>query len=316
MNMFLRSLSSGMLSYVSGAFIYGAGILFFRTLPYYQRYLLPQTQDTLLYLYLSYLLLSLPCFLFFTKNLSENKPFQLLCGMGRFLSTGKMENKEKNAALFLLVKLFFLPTMINFTYNNLNNLSGLWEDFSIYPFLLTSFFLIDTLIFSLGYTFEFRFLKNTIRSVEPTLLGWTAALICYPPFNSLIGNYVPWGANDYALFWTPTWTLAFRTIVIFLLIIYVWSTLALGLKSSNLTNRGIVTKFPYSLVRHPAYVSKISIWWLTLLPVLNWQLGLGMLFWTFIYYLRAQTEENHLGKDPEYLEYCKKVKWKFLPGLA
>jgi len=32
-----------------------------------------------------------------------------------------------------------------------------------------------------------------------------------------------------------------------------------------------------------------------------------------IYYMRAMTEEKHLEIDPDYLEYKKKVKYKFIP---
>jgi hypothetical protein len=31
--------------------------------------------------------------------------------------------------------------------------------------------------------------------------------------------------------------------------------------------------------------------------------------------MRAITEENHLSSDKDYIEYKKKVKWKFIPGV-
>lgn len=37
--------------------------------------------------------------------------------------------------------------------------------------------------------------------------------------------------------------------------------------------------------------------------------------WTFIYFLRALTEERHLLKDQDYVEYVKKVKYMFVPGV-
>jgi protein-S-isoprenylcysteine O-methyltransferase Ste14 len=147
-------------------------------------------------------------------------------------------------------------------------------------------------------------------------LGWFVALICYPPFNGLVGRYVPWGANDYALFWSPYWTMVFRILIVALFFIYVLSSVVLGFKASNLTNRGIVTRFPYSLVRHPAYISKNMVWWITLLPVMNWWFFFGMLFWTTIYVLRALTEERHLLSDPDYILYCEKVRYRFIPGLV
>ncbi|MBI2112615.1 hypothetical protein HYT52_03720 [Candidatus Woesearchaeota archaeon] len=140
-------------------------------------------------------------------------------------------------------------------------------------------------------------------------------MICYPPFNSIVGKYIPWGANDHVFFWNDTITIILRIGIIILFTIYVWATLTLGLKASNLTNRGIVKKFPYSIVRHPAYISKNLVWWLTLLPVINWKFALGMGFWSIIYFYRAITEEKHLSQDSEYREYKKKVKWRFIPFL-
>jgi protein-S-isoprenylcysteine O-methyltransferase Ste14 len=40
-----------------------------------------------------------------------------------------------------------------------------------------------------------------------------------------------------------------------------------------------------------------------------------MSFWSLLYFLRAITEERHLGNDPDYREYCKKVRYRFVPGV-
>jgi len=106
-----------------------------------------------------------------------------------------------------------------------------------------------------------------------------------------------------------------RAISLILIGIYVSATLALGPKSSNLTNRGIVTRGPYSIIRHPAYISKNLVWWITLLPILSWTAILSMGIWSTVYHLRSVTEERHLGKDPDYQEYCKKVKYRYIPGI-
>ena len=100
---------------------------------------------------------------------------------------------------------------------------------------------------------------------------------------------------------------------ILLLVIYVGATLSLGAKSSNLTNRGIVTRGTYSIIRHPAYVSKNLAWWLTIIPIASIPIVLSMATWSLIYHTRTITEENHLSKDPDYQEYCKKVKYRYIP---
>lgn len=307
----------GVKSYLAGVFIYGLGILLFRNLGYYKETLNPLAQQTLLYLFIGYLAAA-PFYYLFSSKPNKSRPYLFLAGIDKLLKQPrnkkyKLDHEEKTAVLFLLVKLFFLPTMIDFFYDNLNSLLGMTKNIEWYFFLLTFIFMADTLIFSFGYAFEFKFLGNTVKSVEPTLFGWFVALICYPPFNSIADVFVAWGANDYVYFWNPFLTNFLRVLLVLLLLVYLWASVALGFKASNLTNRGIVTKFPYSIIRHPAYVSKNLAWWITLLPVLSWKFALGMAFWTAIYYFRAITEENHLSQDEEYVKYCRKVKYRFIP---
>jgi protein-S-isoprenylcysteine O-methyltransferase Ste14 len=98
----------------------------------------------------------------------------------------------------------------------------------------------------------------------------------------------------------------------------------LGFKSGNLTNRGIVTGFPYNIVRHPDYSMQILFIITTtiplcIMPTLSIMQKILMLFatfaWIYLYYLRAITEERHLIKDDEYKEYVQKVKYRFIPKL-
>lgn len=49
--------------------------------------------------------------------------------------------------------------------------------------------------------------------------------------------------------------------------IYAWASWALGLKASNLTNRGIVTTGPYKYIRHPAYICKNTAWLIGGIPM-------------------------------------------------
>jgi protein-S-isoprenylcysteine O-methyltransferase Ste14 len=103
-----------------------------------------------------------------------------------------------------------------------------------------------------------------------------------------------------------------------------WATFSLGTKCSNLTNRGIVSTGAYGIVRHPAYISKNLSWFLMAIPIIglsittwsiNWIALISIIGWMIIYFLRAITEERHLMQDSDYREYCKKVKYRFIPGL-
>src|SRR5690606_3505438 len=108
--------------------------------------------------------------------------------------------------------------------------------------------------------------------------------------------------------------------------VYASASIALNLKASNLTHRGIIDHGPYRYIRHPAYACKNAAWWLGSLPVIAaaWSQSIWAALvaltataaWTGLYALRALTEEDHLRKvDGEYDAYCQKVRYRFIPGL-
>lgn len=291
--------------------------------------------NILFYIAFAYSILSIYTFLQKKRGKTFSIGFRFFYGIkATFLSffrNGKIELKRntKKKTLFTIVKVFYIPLMINFTVNNcvflierINNLqpNGDFIYFfnrSVYPVLLSALFFIDTLFFSFGYLFESKILKNTLRSVDTTFGGWIVTLICYPPFNQILAEFAPFSSNDYAFFGTELLTFTIRLLLICLIFIYVSATICLGTKCSNLTNRGIVQKGPYRLVRHPAYVSKVLFWWITLMPVMysHPSVTLSATVWTIIYILRAYTEERHLLNDFDYQVYCKKVKYRFVPFI-
>ena len=194
-------------------------------------------------------------------------------------------------------------------------------------------FSIDLTCFSIGYLTELSALKNKIRTVETTPAGLFFCLICYPPFIAVLNAFIKLPQNENIMAFgdinSPlTW--CFRIFAIIFLVIYVAASVALGFKASNLTNRGTVSCFPYNIVRHPAYISKNIFWILTTIPILfvdfhsadfsmkkyilDAALILCAIFGTAgVYYMRALTEERHLIKDPDYREYTKRVKYRFIP---
>ncbi len=178
-------------------------------------------------------------------------------------------------------------------------------------------FMVDVQIGTVGYLLTLRPLCAQIRSANPFLAGWVAALICYPPFTAMGAG----GPLDYHLF-TADWSvwLAGHQVMlwlwgcwlVFLTGAYAWATMAFGIRFSNLTYRGVLTHGPYRFTRHPAYLSKNLFWWSASLPLLttnhSWVEGvrncamLGLV--SAIYYWRARTEEAHLAaEDPKYVAY-------------
>lgn len=187
-------------------------------------------------------------------------------------------------------------------------------------------FILDVTVAMLGYLTSCRLLDTHFVSVEPTTTGWLVAMICYPPFNfffeSLALTRIAMVCPEALFQQKPVLAIAFSAGVMAFLFIYSWSTLAFGLRFSNLTNRGIICSGPYRIVRHPAYAGKNIAWWLALVPVIYLEgavdpiVILILILLGLIYWARAITEERHLLVEPHYQEYCRRVKWRFVPGIA
>ncbi|MFA6458638.1 MAG: methyltransferase [Patescibacteria group bacterium] len=299
---------------------------------YYRDFLSDEVLTVLKFFFSVYLVLGLPYYLirfhFFSTEIDYAR--DKLVVLVNFIFRGKRspENRAaaRTAALSYLVKFFFLPLMLNFFFQHFQKLLELWHtanpDQSFvsffwqwgYDFIFQTIFLIDTAVFAFAYAFEFRFLHNRIRSVDPFVSGWVVALICYPPLNSVADKFISLD-KAFTLFDNVWVTDALKIGVLIAFLIYVWATLALGFKASNLTNRGIVTSGPYRFVRHPAYAAKNLAWWFEFLPFLDLGTFVALLGWNAIYILRALTEERHLSADPDYRRYAKKVRWRFIPGV-
>ncbi|MFH0776356.1 MAG: methyltransferase [Patescibacteria group bacterium] len=313
--------------------VFGTALAIYNFHSYYSGFLRAETITTLKILFLSYLVLGLPYyflrFRFFTaeKDYASDKLVVLRNFIFRGQRSPAIKAAAKTAALSYLVKFFFLPLMLNFFFMHIQNFTDFWRAADLsknffqlfwqsgYNLIFQAIFVIDTAVFAFAYAFEFRFLRNRIKSVDPFVSGWAVALICYPPFSGAADQFIP--LNKAAAWLQNVWVLDFFKIGILVAFgIYVWATLALGFKASNLTNRGIVTQGPYRFVRHPAYISKNLAWWFEFLPYLNFGLLLALLAWNAIYILRALTEERHLRLDPAYQKYVRQVRWRFIPGLV
>lgn len=250
---------------------------------------------------------------------------------------------ERLGLLSILLKAFFVPLMIVWLFSHtghmlehggqllralgnkdvewlvLFNTNGFWFVFKLILFL-------DVLFFTIGYLVELPSLNNEIRSVDPTLLGWAVALASYPPFNGLTSTVFGGYFNDFPQFSDPAIHIIMNVMLLVLMAIYTSASVALNFKASNLTHRGVIMHGPYRYIRHPAYSCKNMAWWIGLLPVVAvaWQTSLtatlisigSMVGWSIIYIMRALTEERHLRSiDHEYDQYCKRVKYRFIPGI-
>ncbi len=250
---------------------------------------------------------------------------------------------ERLGLLITLLKMFFAPLMLLSLHGAVGSVLNnglalarlapaspdeLFYAFNAYgfTFLYQLILLVDVGLFTFGYLVEHPSLRNGIRSVDATLVGWIAAIACYPPFNGITVKILGGNVNDFPQFLNPIVHLLINGMILALMVIYASASVALKWKASNLTHRGIVAEGPYRYVRHPAYVSKNIAWWLATLPAVSvaatqswWAVFLiigSSAGWASLYVLRALTEEDHLRSvDQDYDRYCDVVRYRFIPGV-
>lgn len=282
---------------------------------------------------------------YFARQFSKDMPVE------HFLKGLEPTEKEKQAMMIVFMQTFFGVYCVNTLCNNylpsfgynldflkvmfeqavqyitagsgilsgiiqyLNDTGDMWIKLSM---------TINLIILAISYLSDLDLFKNKIKSVDTTPLGVISCIMCYYPVVLLTDKFLQ-VTEDSLLPVNNSALLAglnlFAIIANFGMMIAV---LRLGTKSGNLTNRGIVTGFPYNVVRHPEYSMQIFYIIITTIPLyLASDMGYGDKFfvtvttlaWIFIYYLRAITEERHLIKDSKYQEYVLNVKHRFLPWL-
>jgi protein-S-isoprenylcysteine O-methyltransferase Ste14 len=267
---------------------------------------------------------SIPYFFILDRFLVEPEEIYWQVGM-IVLGNYKQVSKKglKNYLLGWLVKAFYLPLMYTFLCGNISFIKDnapfmtvvTGHQFSSFFNYMNNFlYTIDLAWVFVGYLLTLRIFDSHIRTVEPSFLGWFVAIQCYQPFWNMVspGYYAYDDGYDWSQWLSklPEIYIFWGTIILILVGIYVWASIAFGIRFSNLTHRGILTNGPYRYMKHPAYVCKNLSWWLVSIPFISTvnfadacQHCLLLLFLNFIYFLRARTEERHLSKDPTYVQY-------------
>lgn len=169
-----------------------------------------------------------------------------------------------------------------------------------------------------GYSLVGYVWGKFVRNVDFTVVGWLTNAWCYGPlFGVVIWRILPpLVGGDPAV--TPG---LFRTatfaVVLVLNVFYTLSIWNLGTMFGVMTDKGVRRTGFYSVVRHPNYTLESTMFMLIssreLSSILQW-IAVGGYF--MVYWLRSEREDQFMGaSNPEYLEYRKQVRYKFIPGL-
>ena len=268
-----------------------------------------------------------------------------------FLANIEPKEDEKQALMGLFIKTFFGVNCVHFLCSsyipslgyNFDFLRAIWENITIYMnggsgiFKSLVQYTIDTgdvwiklimtlttLILAFSYLTDSVLFKNKIKSTDTTPLGVLSCIICYYPITILTTKFISPALNELIPINNHYLFAVLNFLIIIVNFIGLIATIRLFGKAGNLTNRGIVTGFPYNIIRHPIYLMEILYIVLSAFPILflqdyplrvKFSGAIGIIIWILIYYLRSITEERHLIKDEKYQEYVKKVRYRFIPKL-
>jgi protein-S-isoprenylcysteine O-methyltransferase Ste14 len=149
-------------------------------------------------------------------------------------------------------------------------------------------------------------LRRPAQKASPRLSSWLLA--AGGTFGGLLfrpgGAHLPWGVR------------AGFALQLAGLIVVIASLVALGRSFGFVAaDRGLVTRGPYALIRHPVYAGYLLIQLGYVMQAISWRNALVLLFATACNIGRSVAEERVLSASPQYRRYRDQVRWRLLPGM-
>lgn len=167
--------------------------------------------------------------------------------------------------------------------------------------LIGALFVIEQAWFTVAFL-----LRRPARAVSPRLSSWLLA--AGGTFGGLLlragGAHPLWGVR------------AGFGLQLAGLILVIGSLIVLGRSFGMVAaNRGIVTRGPYAVVRHPVYAGYLVVQTGYVLQSVSWRNISVVLLVTACNIGRVVAEERLLRTTPEYQRYCGRVRWRLVPGV-
>jgi len=224
-----------------------------------------------------------------------------------------------------LIKGFFLPLNFDAAVSLIKGFRGKEANIMTadWPGIIAT---LDHMIFAVlviaiipGYLFSMRILGTDLKKTDQTWFGWMVTFFCYPPINR--GTHSGWFSYEHYVGSVFPWVAWFGSAgamsytagiaLLFFYLVHYWGESICCMRSSHLSNRGIITNGPFRLTKHPVYVVKCFAWTVTFLPFLSQNtlrgdLSHGLSFFAFcgVYFMRGWIEERLLSTDPDYVAYA------------
>ena len=158
-----------------------------------------------------------------------------------------------------------------------------------------------------------RLLNNHVRTLDRSVISWVITLACYPPFFNWVDRSVGglYRAHQWDSYFSPNSTAynLYAAVLILFGLLYASDMLVWGTRFSNLAYRGLIASGPFAFVRHPAYLTKVSYFWLAGFPLFADESGgvlrqmLQLTFTSVLYFVRSRLEDRHLRMHAEYRKY-------------
>ena len=349
--------------YFASILIYGLILLFIIFCPlYYETIEYPYFNYITVFgiYYLLYVIFALPIFfklkpdsILKSRNITIlnyfKRQFKKMTSQERIEAFSPNE-EEKQAFVILFIKVFFGVYCVNLLCNKY--LSSLDYDFDFLKEMFTQainytraegpFFgimqyiddttdmwvnimlTISTTVLAVSYITETKYLGNKIKYADTTPLGILSTILCFYPFVIITNKLFPVFSQELIPVGNNILRITLSILIILVNFVSMSAIIKLGTKSGNLTNRGIETGFPYSIIRHPDY--SMQMFYVILLTIPLFFVGdssivekifyvLSSFVWIILFYTRALTEERNLIQDEKYKEYTQKVKYRFIPYL-
>lgn len=248
-----------------------------------------------------------------------------------FRKIGRRLAKKSYKRLYLMaiIRIHYVPIMIEQVYLGLSNVIDLLKG-ADFQWNVTSSVLIATPLVwaidanngAIGYFWESWFTKSRFREIDPYPVHWFVVLLCYTPFFGLAVKFMPFpslAANCPQLLSSSAFNSGIEIALLISLALYVFSGSALNFSTSNLCYKKIQTKGPYAIVRHPATSFKLLYFFLAFFRYrVAYTLAgfISYLMWMIVYVCRALVEERFLRRFPDYRNYMKKTRYRFIPRIC